>query len=78
MAPEKSAGAILSTVIEHLKGGNSSLQDKRYLAKVDWNIADNHRASFTYSQTKEQKPIITGSTTKLMGVPSPRLEVILI
>ncbi|ULU25021.1 TonB-dependent receptor [Dyella terrae] len=47
-------------------GGNSNLTDKRYLAKVDWNIADNHRASFTYSETKENKPIITGSQTKLV------------
>jgi len=47
-------------------GGNSNLTDKRYLAKIDWNIADNHRASFTYSETKENKPIITGSQTKLV------------
>jgi hypothetical protein len=54
------------TDIGSVGGGNSNLQDKRYLAKIDWNIADNHRASFTYSETKEQKPIITGSTTKLV------------
>jgi len=54
------------TDIGSVGGGNSNLQDKRYLAKVDWNIADNHRASFTFSETKEQKPIITGSTTKLV------------
>jgi hypothetical protein len=47
-------------------GGNQNLQDKRYLGKLDWNITDNHRASFTYSETKEQKPIITGSDTKLV------------
>lgn len=47
-------------------GGNSNLQDKRYLGKIDWNITDNHRASFTYSQTKETKPVITGSSTKLV------------
>jgi len=47
-------------------GGNTNLVDKRYLAKVDWNIADNHRASFTYTETKENKPIITGSPTKLV------------
>ncbi|PWK92183.1 TonB-dependent receptor [Fulvimonas soli] len=47
-------------------GGNSNLEDKRYLGKIDWNITDNHRASFTYSETKETKPIITGSTTKLV------------
>jgi hypothetical protein len=47
-------------------GGNSNLQDKRYLGKIDWNISDNHRASFTYSQTKETKPTITGTSTKLV------------
>ncbi|HWX66912.1 MAG TPA: carboxypeptidase regulatory-like domain-containing protein [Rhodanobacter sp.] len=47
-------------------GGNSNLQDKRYLGKIDWNINNDHRASFTYSQTKENKPVITGSTTKLV------------
>ncbi|RDJ00147.1 Oar protein [Dyella solisilvae] len=54
------------TDIGSVGGGNSNLVDKRYLAKIDWNIADNHRASFTYSQTKENKPIITGSSTKLV------------
>ncbi len=47
-------------------GGNTNLQDKRYLGKIDWNISDNHRASFTYSQTKETKPVISGSNTKLV------------
>ncbi|MGN6236574.1 TonB-dependent receptor [Dyella sp.] len=47
-------------------GGNTNLQDKRYLGKIDWNISDNHRASFTYSQTKETKPVIGGSNTKLV------------
>ena len=46
-------------------GGNSNLQDKRYLGKIDWNISNNHRASFTFSETKETKPIITGSPTNL-------------
>lgn len=54
------------TDIGSVGGGNSNLVDKRYLAKIDWNITDNHRASFTYSQTKENKPIISGSTTKLV------------
>ena len=47
-------------------GGNTNLVDKRYLGKIDWNIADGHRASFTYSDTKETKPVITGSTTNLV------------
>jgi hypothetical protein len=49
-----------------VSGGNSDLQDKRYLAKIDWNITDSHRASLTYSQTKENKPIITGSNNVLV------------
>ena len=54
------------TNIGSVGGGNSNLDDKRYLGKIDWNISDNHRASFTYSETKENKPIITGSQTKLV------------
>jgi len=47
-------------------GGNSNLLDKRTMAKLDWNIADNHRASFTFYRTKETKPIITGNNTNLV------------
>ena len=47
-------------------GGNTDLVDKRYLGKIDWNISDRHRASFTYSQTKENKPTIPGSDSKLV------------
>ena len=31
----------------------SNLTDKRYLAKIDWNISDSQRAVFRYSETKE-------------------------
>jgi hypothetical protein len=44
-------------------GGNSNLLDKRYLAKLDWNITDNHRASLTWRRTKESEPSIYGSST---------------
>lgn len=54
------------TDIGSVGGGNSNLLDKRYLGKIDWNISNDHRASFTYSETKENKPIITGSSTKLV------------
>ncbi len=54
------------TDIGSVGGGNSNLDDKRYLGKIDWNITDHHRASFTYSETKENKPIITGNQTKLV------------
>ncbi|HWU76783.1 MAG TPA: carboxypeptidase regulatory-like domain-containing protein [Rhodanobacter sp.] len=47
-------------------GGSTDLVDKRYLGKIDWNISDNHRASFTYSSTHEAKPTIGGSSTKLV------------
>ncbi|MDQ3288031.1 MAG: TonB-dependent receptor [Pseudomonadota bacterium] len=32
------------------------LENKRYLAKLDWNIGDFHRASLTYQQTEEFRP----------------------
>ncbi|HET6432139.1 TonB-dependent receptor [Dyella sp.] len=47
-------------------GGSTDLEDKRYLGKIDWNITDNHRASFTYSRTNESKPTIPGSSSKLV------------
>lgn len=43
-------------------GGSSlTLEDKRTLAKVDWNISDTQRASFTYQRTQESKPTPYGS-----------------
>src|SRR5699024_10986743 len=42
-------------------GGNSDLTDRRYLAKLDWNITNNHRASFTWTRTKESQPFASGS-----------------
>lgn len=33
-----------------------NLENKRYLAKIDWNISDSHRASLTYQQTEEFRP----------------------
>ena len=40
---------------------SADLVDKRILAKVDWNINDYHRASLTYTDTKEDQPVITNS-----------------
>jgi outer membrane receptor for ferrienterochelin and colicin len=37
-------------------GGALTLEDKRSLAKLDWNITDAQRASFTYQRTEESKP----------------------
>ncbi|MCB1560099.1 MAG: TonB-dependent receptor [Xanthomonadales bacterium] len=35
---------------------DSVLKTKRYLAKLDWNINENHRASLAYQQTEEARP----------------------
>ncbi|MBN8884566.1 MAG: TonB-dependent receptor [Rudaea sp.] len=43
----------------------ANLTNKRYLAKVDWNINDQHRAVFRYSETKEFQPVATGSATQV-------------
>jgi len=43
----------------------ANLEDKRYLAKVDWNISDTQRAVFRYSETKENQPVPTGSNTSV-------------
>lgn len=32
--------------------GAFPVEDEKWLAKIDWNITDNHRASFTYQNTK--------------------------
>ena len=37
-------------------GAGLTLEDKRSLAKLDWNITDSQRASFTYQRTEETKP----------------------
>jgi hypothetical protein len=44
----------LTPGIYGLSGVN--LETKRYLAKIDWNINDYHRASLTYQQTEESRP----------------------
>lgn len=51
-------------------GGTSNLEDKRYLMKLDWNIADNHRASLSYQRTKETQPIVQGNSSNSIGLTS--------
>ncbi|MCX7513704.1 TonB-dependent receptor [Frateuria hangzhouensis] len=51
-------------------GGNVDLEDKRYLAKIDWNISNNHRASLTYQSTKETQPIVQGNSSSAIGLTS--------
>jgi hypothetical protein len=65
--------AFLNSVISQAKtlglnpGDRSlaNLDDKRYLAKIDWNISDHHRAVFRYNETKETQPVPTGSSTSV-------------
>lgn len=51
-------------------GGTTSLTDDRYLAKLDWNISNNHRASLTYQRTKESYPKVNGNGTTSVGLSS--------
>jgi hypothetical protein len=51
------AAAFRSIGIETGGGaGDVTLENKRTLAKIDWNITDNQRATFTYQKTEESKP----------------------
>ncbi|WP_133499582.1 TonB-dependent receptor [Cognatilysobacter terrigena] len=49
----------------------ANLADKRYIAKLDWNISENQRASFTYQRTKETKPTPYSSYAKDYSVIEP-------
>ncbi|MDE2280696.1 MAG: carboxypeptidase regulatory-like domain-containing protein [Xanthomonadaceae bacterium] len=53
-------------------GGATGLayDDKRYLGKIDWNISNNHRASFTYQRTKELLPAVGGNSSNSVGLSS--------
>jgi len=46
-----------------LNASNANQDEKKYLAKLDWNITDGHRLSFRASQTKGDQPIIQGNFT---------------
>lgn len=53
-------------------GGSSgvTLTDKRYLAKIDWNITDNHRLSLSYNKTQEDHPVFGGNSSNSVGLSS--------
>ncbi|WEN15835.1 TonB-dependent receptor [Rhodanobacter sp. AS-Z3] len=53
-------------------GGPTGLayDDKRYLGKIDWNISNDHRASFTYQNTEEQLPAVGGNSPNSVGLTS--------
>ncbi|MEP6938411.1 MAG: TonB-dependent receptor [Rudaea sp.] len=44
--------------------------DKRYLGKIDWNISDSHRASFTAQRTTNVQPAVAGNSTNSVGLSS--------
>ena len=45
-------------------GGGVDLKNKRMLGKLDWNITDDHRATFTFQRTEETKPTPYSSYVK--------------
>lgn len=51
-------------------GGGVDLSSKRSLAKLDWNITDNHRASLAFQRTKEVQPVIQGNSNNAIGLTS--------
>lgn len=52
-------------------GANAgTLTDKRYIAKLDWNITDGHRMNLAYSRTKEVKPNPQGNFSDAVGLSS--------
>ncbi|HET6587492.1 MAG TPA: TonB-dependent receptor [Oleiagrimonas sp.] len=53
-------------------GGSSAvtLKDDRYLAKIDWNITNNHRASLSYNRTEETLPELRGNGYNSIGLSS--------
>ncbi len=53
-------------------GGSSALtyDDKRLLGKLDWNISNNHRATFTYQRVHELQPSVGGNGPTSVGLSS--------
>ncbi|MBS0218911.1 MAG: TonB-dependent receptor [Proteobacteria bacterium] len=49
----------------------ATLEDKRYLAKLDWNINDKHRAALTFQRTEENLPSPYSSYVKDTSVILP-------
>ena len=48
----------------------ADVETKRGLVKLDWNITDAHRASFTARRTTEDEPIVTTSNASLLRLSS--------
>jgi len=64
-------GANALGIVPGSTGANAgTLTDKRYIAKLDWNITDGHRMNLAYSRTKEVKPNPQGNTANSVGLSS--------
>ena len=50
------ADAFKQIGIDPGTGTSAGLENTRYVAKLDWNISDDHRASITFQHTEEAKP----------------------
>jgi len=53
-----------------LSASNVNLESKRGLAKIDWNINDMHRLSFSARRTEETEPRITASSSSRLNLSS--------
>lgn len=53
-----------------LAGANASQENKLYLGKLDWNIADGHRASFRYNKTKSSQPLFNTFNASTLNLSS--------
>lgn len=53
-----------------LGSGDVKLEEKRYLAKLDWNINDDHRLSLTHQRTEEIWPKPRGGGFNWIGLDS--------
>jgi outer membrane receptor for ferrienterochelin and colicin len=49
---------------------NANQDNKLYLAKLDWNISDGHRASFRYNETKSDQPVLPGLNNTSLSLSS--------
>lgn len=53
-----------------LEASDANQLSKLYLAKLDWNITDGHRASFRYTKTKSDQPILGGFNPNRLSLSS--------
>ncbi|MEO7433110.1 MAG: TonB-dependent receptor, partial [Dokdonella sp.] len=53
-----------------LSASSANQDNKLYLAKIDWNISDGHRASFRYNRTKSSQPTLGGFSPSALSLSS--------